>query len=67
MTDKTCPWCDAPNAHHVLETETGPVTVCYACKNDYNAWLREQLYSRAEYAYDEPYYADTMSGGCIEL
>lgn len=66
-----CPWCDDKPATTTIDTECGKRKVCYTCAKDYREWEAEQ--DRAEraqadaYLYDGPYFADTMSGGCIQL
>jgi hypothetical protein len=43
------------------------VAVCLDCSRSYHEWLREQDRVVASEGFEGPYYADTMSGGCIYL
>jgi len=69
-------WDPDPEKHHpasrVVTYEDGSTArVCMTCADDYARWEWEEFLDRESevngYAYDGPYFADTMSGGCIEL
>ncbi len=63
-----CPYCEDGKATTEIVLEDGDTeTVCRPCSRDYGAWLREQESQVAAEGYDGPYFADTMSGGCIYL
>lgn len=63
-----CPWCEECTATTEITTESGDKeVVCAYCALDYEEWLREEDSALEGEFYDGPYFADTMSGGCVYL
>jgi hypothetical protein len=71
--EKDCTWCLQADGRRVAAKVTvvdeceDTVAVCLDCSRSYHEWLREQDRVVASEGFEGPYYADTMSGGCIYL